>query len=308
MAQATADLSESAPVEQSDEQFDSDLLAGFAPGEQESVSTTTPEQDSEAPANPDTEAIHAKEAEVSTQEQAVDELTTALQRIAALEENHKKYSDSVHGRVGMLEQVLKAQARTPAGQKVQVKIEDFGEFGSEYPDFAQAQLKVINKALSELELAGLSQEFTADLIQNAGKTAETVAESKLIHREVKRCREEMEETHPGWIDIIGLPDTDGGQPPDTEYRRWLSTQPKDYAERVLNSYSPIVIGRSLDKFNDWKQSQVKQKSQTQQSTSLSRREQQLRSAVPARTTGVVPRQKKELSEDEAMLAAYEGRL
>lgn len=308
MSQATADLPETAPVEQSDEQFEADLLTGYANGEHEETPTTTLESDSDTPAQPDTEESSAKDSDASPAQDAVDELTTALQRIAALEENHKKYSDSVHGRVGMLEQVLKAQARTPAGQKVQVKLEDFGEFGSEYPDFAQAQLKVINKALSELELAGLSQEFTAELIENAGKKAETAAEYRVEQRDAKRCRQELDETHPGWMEIVGLPETDGGIPPDTEYRRWLNTQPEDYRKRMEDTSSSIVMGRSLDKFSAWKQAQQKPKPQTTQSTSSSRREQQLRAAVPARTTGVVPRQKRELTEDEAMMAAYEGRL
>lgn len=309
MFQATADLPETASVEQSDEQFESDLLAGYANGAPESSSTATPDMEADASAPPDTETSDAKEAEPATQEEAVDQLTAAYRRIDELEAKHKKHSDDVYGRVGMLEQVLKAQARTPAGQKVQVKIEDYGEFGIEYPDFAQAQLKVINKALSELELTGLSQEFTSGLIQDAGKAAETAAEARLSRIRSESCREDLAETHPGWMDIIGLPDKDeseGGVPPDTEYRRWLKTQPKEYAERVLKSYSPIVIGRSLDKFAEHQKAQ--QKPKVTQSTSPTRREQQLRSAVPARTAGVTPRQKKELTEEEAMLAAFNGRL
>lgn len=309
MSQATADLTETASVEQSDEQFESDLLAGYANDVSESSSTATPDVEADASAPPDAETSDAKEAEPATQEEAVDQLTAAYRRIDELEAKHKKHSDDVYGRVGMLEQVLKAQARTPAGQKVQVKIEDFGEFGSEYPDFAQAQLKVINKALSELELTGLSQEFTSGLIHDAGKAAETAAESRLSRIRSEACREDLAETHPGWMDVIGLPDKDeseGGVPPDTEYRRWLKTQPKEYAERVLKSYSSVVIGRSLDKFAEYQKSQQKQK--VTQPTSLTRREQQLRSAVPARTAGVTPRQKKELTEDEAMLAAFNGRL
>lgn len=306
MSQATADLPETASVEQSDEQFESDLLAGYANDAPESTATATPQSDADASAPPDTEASDAKDAEPATQEEAVDQLTAAYRRIDELEAKHKKHSDDVYGRVGMLEQVLKAQARTPAGQKVQVKIEDFGEFGTEYPDFAQAQIKVINKALSELELTGLSQEFTSGLIQDAGKAAETAAEARLSRIRSEACREDLEETHPGWVQIVGLPDKDDGVPPDTEYRRWLNTQPKEYAERVLKSYSPIVIGRSLDKFAEHQKSQ--QKPKVTQPTSPTRREQQLRSAVPARTAGVTPRQKKELTEDEAMVAAYEGRL
>lgn len=313
MTQATADLPETASVEQSDEQFEADLLAGYANDVPESTPTNTPEVESAASANPDPELPDATADEsTSTPSEPVDDLTLAKQRIEALEANHKKYSDDVYGRVGAMEQVLRAQARTPVGQKVQVKLEDFGDFGSEYPDFAQAQLKVINKALSELEVTGLSQEFTSGLIKDAGKAAETAAEARLSRIRSESCREELSETHPGWMEMIGLPDKDeseGGVPPDTEYRRWLKTQPQEYADRVLKSYSSVVIGRSLDKFTEWKQSQQKPTKQPQtQTTGLSRREQQLRAAVPARTAGVTPRQKKELTEDEAMMAAYEGRL
>lgn len=310
MSQATAALDETASVEQSDEQFESDLLAGYANEGSASSLTETPDETADASAPPDTEASDAKEPDLSaTQEEAVDKLTAAYQRIEELEAKHKKYSDDVHGRVGMLEQVLKAQARTPAGQKVQVKLEDFGEFGSEYPDFAQAQLKVINKALSELELTGLSPEFITGLKDEARQQAESAADLKFKRERALACREELEETHPGWMDVVGLADKDeseGGVPPDTEYRRWLKTQPKEYADRVLKSYSAIVIGKSLDKFADYQKAQ--QKKVISLPPSSTRREQQLRSAVPARTAGVTPRQKKELTEEEAMLAAFNGRL
>lgn len=303
MTQATADLPETASAEQTGEQGFTDMLAEFANESHDSTPTATPDLEPEASANPDEDETPATESEPApSTDEAADRLAAALQRIDALEAAHKKHSDDVYGRVGSMEQVLRAQARTPAGQKVQVKLEDFGEFGSEYPDFAQAQLKVINKALSELEVMGLSQEFTTDLIKNAGKTAETVAESKLARREAIRCREEMDETHPGWVDTIGLPETDGGQPPDTEYRRWLATQPKEYAERVLNSYSPIVIGRSIDKFNDWQKSQQKPKAATV--TPISSRQQRLTAAVPARTSSSAPTPKRELSGREAMHAAF----
>lgn len=306
MSQATADLPETASGEHADEQFESDLLAGYANEGSVSSLTETPDETADASAPPDTETSDAK---APSTEEAVDQLTAAYRRLDELEAKHKKQTDDVYGRVGMLEQVLKAQARTPAGQKVQVKLEDFGEFGSEYPDFAHAQLKVINKALSELELTGLSQEFITGLKDEARQQAESAAATKFSRERSAACREDLEETHPGWMEVIGLPDKDeseGGVPPDTEYRRWLKTQPKEYADRVLQSYSAVVIGKSLDKFADYQKEQ--QKKVVQFSPSPSRREQQLRSAVPARTAGVTPRQKKELTEEEAMQAAFEGRL
>lgn len=308
MSQATAALHETAPTEQMAEEFHAAVLAGFADDDPLSASTATPEQETEASANPDAEASDATDeapadAQDQTQDDAIDKLTVAYQRLDELEAKHKKYSDDVYGRVGMLEQVLKAQARTPAGQKVQIKLEDFGEFGTEYPDFANAQLKVINKALSELEVTGLSQEFTADLIKNAQTVAERAAEEKATRRQVESCRDELNETHPDWLDVIGLPNEDvdkGGVPPDTEFRRWLTTQPNGYAERVLNSYSSVVIGRALDKFADHKKAQQKPKATP---PAVSSRQQRLTAAVPARTAGSVPSPKRELT---GMAAVLEG--
>jgi hypothetical protein len=303
MNQATADLPETASAEQTGEQVLTDMLAEFANESHDSAPTETPTQEPEALANPDEDQSPATERDSSPSptDEAVDRLAAALQRLDALEAAHKKHSDDVYGRVGSMEQILRAQARTPVGQKVKVTIDDFGEFGSEYPDFAQAQLKVINKALSEMEVTGLSPEFTTDLLKNAGKTAETVAEAKLSHRESVRCREELAETHPGWLDTIGLPEQDGGTPPDTEYRRWLATQPKEYAERVLNSYSSLVIGKSLDKFDAWKNAHKKT---TASVTPISSRQQRLTAAVTPRTSGTTPAPKKELTGRAAMLEAF----
>lgn len=65
------------------------------------------------------------------------------------------------------------------------------------------------------------------------------------------CREVLDKTHPGWLDVVGLPDDDGNDPPVTLYRQWLDTQPEDYRDRVLNTYRPVVIGESIDKFREW---------------------------------------------------------
>lgn len=309
MFQATADLPETAQAEQSAEDFHADVLAGFADDDPDSASTATPELEAEASANPEDETPATTEASADdAQTEAIDQLTAAYQRIDELEAKHKKYSDDVYGRVGMLEQLLKAQARTPAGQKVQVKLEDFGEFGSEYPDFAQAQLKVINKALSELEVTGLSQEFTADLIKNAQTVAERAAEARALQDQVQSCREDLDETHPGWADIVGLPEKDereGGIPPDTEYRRWLKTQPKEYADRVLKSYRAVVIGKSLDKFAEHQAAQQKPRLVAKPAGSaVSSRQQRLSAAVPARTTGAVPTPKRDVSGMAAVLEAF----
>lgn len=309
MTQATAELDETATDAQPEADFSADVLSAFADDEQALPATTSLEDGAEASAKPDPDDSSASDdapgSAASEAAPEVNELTTALQRIATLEANHKKYSDDVQGRVGLLEQVLKAQAKTPVGQKVRLKKEHFKQFAEEYPEFAEAQVEAINQVLAELELTGLSQDFTTGLIKDAQTTAEAAAERRYIQRRTVDCREDLSETHPGWEQIIGLPDKDvdaGGVLPDTEYRRWLATQPKEYAERVLGGYSSVVIGRSIDKFHASKKSQ---KPQPTTNPGPSTRQQQLRAAVTPRASGAAPSSKKELSGREAMLAEFE---
>lgn len=61
----------------------------------------------------------------------------------------------------------------------------------------------------------------------------------------------LNKTHPGWIDIVGLPESDGIDPPDTPYRRWLDDQPEEYRGMILSSAHPIEVGESIDKFREW---------------------------------------------------------
>lgn len=299
MTQALAD--ETGSAEQTPQEFLADVLAGFADDDDgSSAPTTTPEKEPEASAHPD-DSAPLQEEPPSDPGSPPDEL---LARISTLEANHKKYSDDVAGRVGMLESVVKAQARTPVGQKVQVKIEDFGEFGEEYPEFAKAQAKVINQVLGQLEVTGISPDFIDTLKKDASSVAEAVADAKFVRKQVTTCREELDETHEGWRDLIGLPDRDvaeGGVPPDTEYRRWLAMQPKDYAKRVTESYSAVVIGRSIDKFQAWKAAQTTKPKTT---VAAPTRQQRLTAAVPARTSSTTPAPKREQTVREAILEGF----
>lgn len=313
MTQATADRedTEAATLEQTSETGNgfTDMLKSFADDEQGSPSTTSPAETTDASAKPDSdEPATTEETEAVPQEAEVDALAAALERIATLEANHKKYSDDVHGRVGLLEQVLKAQAKTPAGQKVRLTIEDFEDFGKEYEEFAKGQVLAVNKVLDRLELTGLSPEFTSGLIKDANTAAETAAEKRYARLRSEACREDLDETHPGWRDIIGLADKDvddGGVPPETEYRRWLKAQPEDYQKRVNGAYSPVVVGRSLDKFHDWKNAQTKtQTPKPNSNPSPSGRLQRLSAAVTPLSTSTVDVPRKEKTGYQAMMESY----
>lgn len=61
----------------------------------------------------------------------------------------------------------------------------------------------------------------------------------------------LDKTHPGWKDLVGLPESDGGDIPETSYRRWLNEQPDEYRGMILSSTHPIEVGESIDKFREW---------------------------------------------------------
>lgn len=93
MSQATADLPETASDEPTGEQLLADVLDGFAEDGHGSEPTTSPDSESDTSANPDLDTADATEqTEPPQQEEAADRLAAALQRLDALEANHKKYS------------------------------------------------------------------------------------------------------------------------------------------------------------------------------------------------------------------------
>lgn len=311
--QATAEVDETTATREQDAVLEADMLASFAEGESSDPPTTLPVGTEGEPANPERQPSKVSEtdppAPTLESERADEDLPSALKRLASLEDISKKSADALGGRLGSLEQVLKTlQAATPVGQPVRVSLEDYGEFGKEYPEFADAQIKVLNKVLDGLKITGLAPEFTSDLIKNAQTAAVTAVEARVSRDRATACWEDLDETHEGWRQLVGLPDKDldaGGSLPDTPYRKWLATQPQAYRERIEKSFSPIVIGKSIDKFTAWQKAQAKPAGTH---TMPSTRHQQLSAAVAVKSTGTKPNTERTLTEEEAMLLAFEGKL
>lgn len=63
--------------------------------------------------------------------------------------------------------------------------------------------------------------------------------------------ETLDEYEPKWREVIGLPN-EKGVIPDTDFRKWLATQPAEYSDRVKSTYSADVLKDALEKFKDSK--------------------------------------------------------
>jgi hypothetical protein len=317
MGLQTAALEQEETAGEQDSAIESDMLSSFADSDAPEPLTTAPTETGEKLANPDEQATpdvdetpgEREPDQASASTGGVDELAAALSRLSQLETVSKHSADNLAGRLGSMEHIVKLlQSQTKTGQPVRLKMEDFDPvFADEYPIFAEAQVQAMNKVLGKLQVTGLSEEFTTGLVQQTATAAETAAEKRTARIRSDACREDLDETHPGWREIVGLADKDvdaGGVVPDTEYRRWLTTQPSAYQDRVGNTYSAVVMGRSLDAFNTWKKAQARPR--TIDKPVPATRQQRLSSTVVPKASGSHPRSEKVLTEDEAMMAAFQG--
>lgn len=225
-----------------DDADDGDFDSGFDGND--SLPTETPEASEAFSADIEEQPEAAPKTRQLTEDeyQALMSSVTGMNDVRATLENR---FGTAFGKIGGIERVIKQlQEATPQGEAVEITDDDFAELREEYPDLADLQLKGLQRIASKLRGTGSAQmdegrirEFIAPTISQASDYAVERAKAEI-------AEETLAETHPQWRDVIGNPE----QP--TEYRKWLATQPHEYQERVNNSYSPVVIGRSLDKFNE----------------------------------------------------------
>lgn len=191
-----------------------------------------------------------------------NELSARAAAIDEIRATQGKQFDTAFGKIGGLERVLKQfQEGTPAGQAVEITEDDLAELRDEYPDLVGPQLKAFQRIVGKMRGtsgAQLDEGRVKELIQ---PSLSTFSDSAVERAKVEMANEALDETHPGWQGTIGLPDEQGNTP-DTEFRQWLSTQDQAYQERVSSSFSPVVLGRAIDRFEAHK-GELKKKADSQ---------------------------------------------
>lgn len=205
----------------------------------------------ETPGQSDTEITEKPEQQVEQQpkfrqitEEEYGKLSASAAAIEEMRATLGKQVDTAFGKIGGLERVLKQyQEQTPSGAAVEITEEDLAEIRDEFPELVGPQLKALQRVASKMRgTGGFDESRVQPMLDQAGISLVVKAKAEI-------AEETLDETHPDWKQIVGIPEAPGQQP-STEYRKWLATQPKEYQERVNNSYSPVVLGRSLDKFNE----------------------------------------------------------
>lgn len=244
------------PTTDDDALFD----AGFSGDESVDVPTeeTPPEQQTEAEQTPPPKYVQI------TEEQLNNLLNTATE-IDKIKAQQDKGLSTAFGKIGGIERTLNQlkEARTATGEIALTDEEinnlEFPEVARELIPFIQSKIKVSAPEQTNFD--------PAQIESLAGQIAE--------RKSVEESMEALDDEYGGqWRQIVGLPDKDGNIP-ETDYRKWLGTQPEEYRVRVSKTSNGMIISRSIKLF---------QKAQ-QEAKAKAQRSQRFTDAVTPKGTG-----------------------
>lgn len=240
--------------------FDADFEAGFSgtpsptatPETQQAAAETPPEQNEQIEQQDQAQQQQQEPKYRQITEDEYNKLSTAAAAVEELKATVGKQFDTAFGKMGGLERMLRQfQEQTPAGQPVEITEDDLAEMREEFPEMVGPQMKALQRIVGKMRGTGAPLD-EGRLQQAVNPLLDKVAPNLVARAKLEIAEETLDETHPGWEKVVGVPEN--GKMPDNDFHRWLATQPEDYRKRVLNSYSPVVIGRSIDKFNEYKES------------------------------------------------------
>lgn len=181
-------------------------------------------------------------------EEEFERLNSSAAAIEEMKATLGKQADTIFGRIGGLERVLKQfQDQTPAGSAVEITEDDLAELRDEFPELIGPQLKMLQRIAGKMR--GTGQAFDESQIQPMLEkaTPDLVARIRSdISAQI--ATETLTETHPDWESVVG--NTFAGKPADKEFLEWANAQPQEYRDRLFETVNPVVIGRAIDKFRE----------------------------------------------------------
>jgi hypothetical protein len=230
----------------------------------------------------------------------LDDILKKANSVAEVREAMTKFQRDSAGRIGSLESTIKAlQAQATTAVPLEVKAEDLVNFTKEFPELAPKLAEDLTKVLSRLKTAGEApkgetpEEFTARVmpIVQAHVDNAQEAERKRLAPKILASR------HKDYPTVIGAPDS------NTEWRKWLKTQPGNYEERMLNSWDGFELADSLDTFKEHQRVELekaeKAKKPAPKTPVPDARAQRLLEAVPARGGSIVRTKAEAKTEEDA---------
>lgn len=187
-----------------------------------------------------TPVVEQKMTQISEEEYR--KLLDGVAKIEGIESALEKQFGTAFGKIGGIERVLdQLKSSAPAGGKIELSEEVVADLAAEFPEMAKLQFKTLQKLVDTINTAGPAQAGAAQPSPVVDETA--------IERRVRRAiaEETLDAFDENWRETIGLPDRNNVIP-DTPFRQWLKKQPKEYADRVISTYSAHVLTDALSKF------------------------------------------------------------
>lgn len=171
----------------------------------------------------------------------------------------KQQMSQVFGTTGNLQQIVKRlQAETPAGFPVEMTLEDFPELSQDFGELAGQTVAGFNRFLKRLKVKGTAE---PEEVKPATQTPTVDRESIIKELKQERIKLEIEalnDLHPDWRVIVGQNIVDGKVvlgddgnavlDPNSEFRKWLATQPENYQATINSTSSASITSRAIDKF------------------------------------------------------------
>lgn len=228
-------------------------------------------------------------------------------KVASLESSLAKLTGSMPNEERLTQQIIaKVRSETPAGQVVAFSKEDFAEIAEDYPDLAERLEKVLNRGKvkgtgpidpEKTPPAGAGDPVDIDKAVETALTRRAEKEATVVREKEGK---DLLEAYPNYREILGSPDVTDGPPKETPWRKWLATQPADYQEKTLATWSPAEVKASIDKFtNDTKAPPAPAKPDK-----AAIRRAITEDAVTPRTDGAAPPLNQPPSVDDAFASGY----
>ena len=220
----------------------------FASGFSDEVDTK-PEPTGEALAATDVPpVIDAVVPPVAVTPQVVDQSRSVADVKQALDQ----FSGQATSKMAALEQtILELQRATPVGQTVEITDADFAELTADIPDMTPKLVSGLKRVFERLKGVAAPATETADQFE---ARVNRIADKRIAERRESDKKQEAIDTltkmHPTWQAEVGPKDS------DTEYRKWLATQPYHFATEALSTWDANTVADALNKFHDFKKGQA----------------------------------------------------
>lgn len=172
--------------------------------------------------------------------QITKEQLASFEAAAARTTTFEAQLNKAFGTIGGMQAIVnELKSKTPEGAIITIPDDAFADM-EDFPDIAKGMRSALEKVLK-------GQRGTGDV----KATVDPEAVSKIVRDGIlAREAEALADDHPDWQTIVGAVDSADKADPNNAFRKWLKTQPADYAAKVEGTHSASVLARAIDKFKE----------------------------------------------------------